>query len=198
MVTPSVFFVLDALLGDWGRAASGDSAIANGQFILMKKDALMAVGGLESIKNEVLDDVALAERVKANSLALGFFRALDLLSVRMYRGFCSAFLGWRRILGAFLGARTELVFYLALLLILPWVIAMAAILTRDWMALAVCWAVGVVCSAISRQGSRHSPLYGVFFPLDSGILLTCLVAGWIDFRRGELAAWKGRRLILVV
>ena len=45
-------------------------AIANGQFIMIKRDVYEAVGGHERIKDQIVEDKALAEAVKWNGYRL--------------------------------------------------------------------------------------------------------------------------------
>jgi chlorobactene glucosyltransferase len=75
LLTPLVFAVLDGLLGDWVGAAKGEMAVANGQYILVRREALLAIGGFESIRRVPIDDVALAARLHAAGFRGGFFRA---------------------------------------------------------------------------------------------------------------------------
>ncbi|MES1211443.1 MAG: glycosyltransferase, partial [Acidobacteriota bacterium] len=53
VLTPAVYGFLDVLLGDWSAAASGavgSPSVANGQFLLLRKEAWDASGGFEPIR----------------------------------------------------------------------------------------------------------------------------------------------------
>src|SRR4029453_8942799 len=66
ILMPVVFALLDAMLGDWRRAARGDGPpVANGQFILVRRAALEAAGGMAAVRGETLDPVALAREPPA-------------------------------------------------------------------------------------------------------------------------------------
>lgn len=196
LVTPAMYFFLDALLGDWRPAADGKVALANGQFLLIHPRALAAIGGMESIKNAPLDDVALAERLHAAGTRHGFFRAQGLLAVRMYRGFRESFSGWRRILGTFLGKRTSRVALSLGLLLFPLAVQLVAGARGNGSVLFFLWLVGALGSIAARRGSGNTWAYGLLFPLDLLLVAICLVLGWNDHRRGEFASWKGRRMML--
>ena len=71
-------------------------AAANGQFILVRREAYFAAGGHAAISGSVLEDVALARRVKKRKVGLRFRYAPDALSTRMYRSFGQMYEGWTK------------------------------------------------------------------------------------------------------
>ena len=106
LVTPTVFAVLDALLGDWAEAARGAGpAVANGQFMLIRRRALEESRGLEAVRGAILDDIALAAHLRRHGARTGFWRAGDLLRVRMYEGLAATWRGWRRNLAGIFAGR---------------------------------------------------------------------------------------------
>jgi chlorobactene glucosyltransferase len=75
----------------------GEVTLANGQFILVKKEAYDKIGGNESVKNEVIEDVELAKKVKAAGYVVKFFNGTLLYSTRMYNSLKEILTGWTRI-----------------------------------------------------------------------------------------------------
>ncbi len=71
--------------------------LANGQFILIRKDAYEKVGGNESVKNEVVEDVELAKKVRAAGYFVQFLNGTRLYSTRMYSSLKEIRTGWTRI-----------------------------------------------------------------------------------------------------
>src|SRR5258708_36644320 len=65
------------------------AAAANGQFILIRREAYDAVGGHASIAGDVLEDVALATRVKAAGYRIWFGTGKGAVRVRMYPSFAA-------------------------------------------------------------------------------------------------------------
>lgn len=195
LLTPLVFALLDVALGDWRRAADGRGApVANGQFLLVRRAALAAVGGYGAIATEPLDDVALARRLAAGGFRVGFLRARSALAVRMYRGAGATFHGWRRNLALIFGARPGAPLAAAALLAAPGVAAVAALAAgRPGTALAA-WAAGALASAVARSGTGSSPLWGLLHPFDALALAGTLAVAARDHRRGRLARWRGRDL----
>ncbi len=196
LLTPVAYAYLDFLLGDWRPSAKGEGPpVANGQFLLLGREAWEACGGFARVKSAPMDDVAIAAALHAHGFRTAFFRS-PLLSVRMYLGGRETFAGWRRILGALFGAETSQLVRLTVALSLPVAILGAAILVGDRPTAFLVWTGGVAASALLRRGSGNSPLYGLLYPFDALTLAT--VAAWcgIDHRRGRLASWKGRPMDL--
>jgi glycosyltransferase involved in cell wall biosynthesis len=195
LLTPLVFALLDLALGDWRRAADGEGEpVANGQFLLIRRSALAAIGGYDAIATEPLDDVALARRLAAAGFRVGFLRAGAALSVRMYRGAGAAFHGWRRNLALVFGARPARPLAWAALLAAPGAVALAALATQRPRTALAAWAAGVLASAVARAGTGSSPLWGMLHPLDALALFGTLALAARDHRRGRLARWRGREL----
>jgi glycosyltransferase involved in cell wall biosynthesis len=70
---------------------------ANGQFMLFRADAYRKVGGHAAVKDELLEDIALARRVTELGLAPGVALADGLLRCRMYPDWQAFRRGWKRI-----------------------------------------------------------------------------------------------------
>jgi cellulose synthase/poly-beta-1,6-N-acetylglucosamine synthase-like glycosyltransferase len=193
LVTPLVFGLLDLLLGDWRRAArAAGPAIANGQFVLVRRAALAASGGFAAIAGEMLDDVALARRLAAHGFRVGFWRAGGALEVRMYRGLAASFRGWRRNLALILGERRLLIAGFAAVATAPGAISAAALAAGDARAALLGWGGGALASALLRAGTGSSWPWGLLYPLDALVTSACLVAAARDRARGVLAPWRGR------
>jgi len=81
--------------------AHSPKAAAAGAFIMTRRDVLESAGGLDGIKSEILDDVALAIQVKQGRFETRLWLAPDLLCVRLFKGNGDAFWGLtKNILGA--------------------------------------------------------------------------------------------------
>jgi glycosyltransferase involved in cell wall biosynthesis len=78
-------------------------AAANGQFLLVRRDAYVQIGGHEAVADSMLEDVDLAYLVKRRKLGLRFRYAPDALSVRMYRSFGQMCEGWTKNLALLFG-----------------------------------------------------------------------------------------------
>ncbi len=71
-------------------------AAANGQFILVEREAYFSVGGHRAIGKDILEDVALAHNVKRSGHIIRFRYAPEALSTQMYRTTAEMIEGWTK------------------------------------------------------------------------------------------------------
>lgn len=74
-----------------------DVATANGQFFLIRRDAYEAVGGHETVKDQITEDVELMRALKSSEYRVRFFFGEHLASTRMHSNLHQMFNGWSRI-----------------------------------------------------------------------------------------------------
>ena len=72
------------------------AAAANGQYILVKREAYDVVGGHAAIAGNILEDVALARAVKVSGRKIRFRYAADAVRTRMYRNYHQLRDGWTK------------------------------------------------------------------------------------------------------
>lgn len=70
---------------------------ANGQFLMFRRDTYERIGGHESVKSELLEDIHLARRIVWTGHKAGLFVADGMLCCRMYADWSSFQKGWKRI-----------------------------------------------------------------------------------------------------
>jgi hopene-associated glycosyltransferase HpnB len=172
---------------------SGVAAAAGGT-VLIRRDALIRIGGIESIKGALIDDVALAKAVKcAGPIYLG--HSLLAESVRRYPAFQDI---WQMISRT---AFTQLR-YSALLLLLT-VVALALIwLGPPWEALfgggwrSYCGTAACLLAAITfvptLQRYRRNKLWALALPLIALFYMAATIASALNYWRGRGANWKNR------
>jgi len=71
-------------------------AFAAGPFMLFRRSAYLAIGGHRALAAEVVEDLALARRIKQGGHRLRYLLALDALDLRMYSDFASLWEGWTK------------------------------------------------------------------------------------------------------
>lgn len=86
------------------------AAAANGQFLMVRREVYQTVGGHAAVRSEVLEDVALARRIKATGSRIWFGYGEGLVRVRMYRSFSAMWEGWKKNLFVLMGGTTGSVF----------------------------------------------------------------------------------------
>jgi hypothetical protein len=181
-------------------------AMANGQCILIRRAVYFATRGHEAVRGSVLEDVRLAQTVKAAGYRLELAAGPELLRVRMYTrlteiaeglrknawaGYSAG--GWRSAWG---GLRQALLAFMPILLVVAGLIALNAGSPAAMPLLLV----GLLLVAITSTYWGYldytlfglNPVWGLLFPL--GMLGYFALAGlaWLDIRRGAGVQWKGR------
>lgn len=86
------------------------SAAANGQFLMVRCDVYQAAGGHAAVHGEILEDVALARRIKADGARIWFGYSDGAVRVRMYRSFSAMWEGWKKNLFVLMGGTTGAMF----------------------------------------------------------------------------------------
>ncbi len=180
------------------RSESPDKVIANGQLILVRREAYEAVGGHGAVRADILDDVGLARAFRAAGFCVRVFFLRTLFSCRMYTSFRELWLGWTKNLYAGMGYRLDRVVLLSAF-VLYWFVAMWAALVAGavtgngiWLA----WGAGLV---VVSQGVRfwldrifgQDVRFGIFQPLGAALLVGLVIDSARRSRTGRVA-WKGR------
>jgi glycosyltransferase involved in cell wall biosynthesis len=171
-------------------------AAANGQFLLIEREAYFAVGGHRAVGRSVLEDVDLAYNVKTSKRGLWFRYAPDALSTRMYRGFNDMVDGWTKNLALLFPHALSLAAWRLLdigLLLLPLVlIPLHYLVLWQQIVILLIWARTLL--RFYRRVARSN--FGVLdcaisvFALPLFIVL--LVRSWMKHKMFHQVVWKGR------
>ena len=73
-----------------------ERVLANGQFLMFTKAVYEEMGGHESIRDSVLDDVDFAHRAKQMEVPYRLYYGQSVFSCRMYRGLSEIWSGWSK------------------------------------------------------------------------------------------------------
>ncbi len=107
-------------------------AAANGQYLLITREAYDAVGGHASVATSILEDVALARAVKASGRKIRFRYAADAVRTRMYRNFRQLREGWTKNLALLFPNPGRLAVKTLLLWASLWVVIGVANIGKHW------------------------------------------------------------------
>jgi len=173
-----------------------------GQFMLFRAAAYKAIGGHAAIKDEVVDDMALARRVKTEGLRWRFVDAGGRVSCRMYRDRRGVVDGLTKSIFPALGSNVPLalaVFTVVSFSYLEPVVLLGG-LVFGWATPVetIVWALVCVGLAMSSWAvvSRRAgyPVYQPFlYPLTIAAVLVIGLRSIVLSVLGR-ASWKGRRL----
>ena len=78
-----------------------DNNLANGQFILISREAYDAIGGHQSVQNNIIDDIGIARALVEKDLKYHCLDLHDLFKCRMYTSFGEIWEGWTNFICRF-------------------------------------------------------------------------------------------------
>jgi chlorobactene glucosyltransferase len=177
-------------------------ATANGQCLAFRRSAYDKIGGHASVRGSIVEDVALARRIKSAYLGLRLAEGAGLITCLMYRDWPSVRDGFAKNILVGHGDRLELLGANVLLhwviYVWPWLWLLFGWMVPghpDWptvpLALA---ALGVGIRALSAASTRQRLRDSFLIPVS--VLLVTLIAlratWWLLRYRGPI--WKGRAI----
>jgi glycosyltransferase involved in cell wall biosynthesis len=109
------------------------TAFAAGPFMLFRRSAYDAIGGHRALAAEVVEDLALARRIKGSGYRLRWLLGLDAVDLRMYPNLAALWEGWSKNWCLGLGRRVDRALGAAAVVVLmfsgPWLLAPAAVIS---------------------------------------------------------------------
>ncbi len=186
------------------RAKRPEDAIANGQFILVRRGTYNLMDGHAHVRGHVAEDLAMAQEWVRSGKRIVLLHGVDQLSTRMYAGYRELVAGWRKNIyaggrHAALGGRLGRAMYPVVLpalpllsLVPPLVLLLAAIgwLSHGWLVWsATVFDVSLIFWALLYAWLRQPLWYALLYPLGSFVLFI-IAAGAV--RRGSRVEWKAR------
>jgi chlorobactene glucosyltransferase len=187
-----------------GEPPAGE-AVANGQFILVRRAAYVHVGGHAAVHGEIREGVALARLVESSGGRVLMLGAEHLARVEMYRGLTPLWEGLSRNAIAVAGGVWTGLFLSLEGLLLGWVavaLPLATLLTvlqrpSIWaglwaLAFSVLGSLVILAAQIGSALHFRIPFwYGLLFPLGCSLAAVIGLRGLWERMRGRIP-WKGR------
>jgi glycosyltransferase involved in cell wall biosynthesis len=180
-------------------------AAANGQFLLIEREAYRRLGGHASVARQVLEDVELAFLAKRRKVGLWFRYADDAVATRMYRSTAAMIEGWTKNLALLFDNTLTLagwrVLDIVLLVGLPWLAFelwnarfsshSLAWLGAGWVLLLL-WARNLF-RFYGRVAKSNFPFIDcAIAPLGLPLFIYLLYRSWFQHRIAKQVSWKGR------
>jgi cellulose synthase/poly-beta-1,6-N-acetylglucosamine synthase-like glycosyltransferase len=169
------------------RAGQKSMAVANGQFFVVKRSALDAVGGYESVKHAVIDDVFLARTLIASGSSGTVINGSDIAETRMYSSWSEIEAGYGKSLNKAFGSLVGAIFVIAFLFttsIAPLILGLLGN-TFGWLGFAAI----VGTRVLSAVKSRGRILDSVLHPISIIALIYLIIYSYL-VRKSVM--WKGR------
>lgn len=170
-------------------------AAAMGQCLLFTRAAYDRVGGHAAVRADIVEDVALARRIKQAGLRLRMADGNRLVTCRMYLNAGQVRAGFaKNILRGHGGAAPlalSTAFHLAVF-VWPWLwLPLMALTGGDWRWPAVWLALGVGTRALTAASTHQRVGDALFMPLSALLMTSIAWQSWRWHRTGG-PRWKGR------
>jgi chlorobactene glucosyltransferase len=207
IIQPQMFALLSIRYGGTehvSRARRPEDVIANGQFILVRRNAYESLGGHAVVRDRVAEDMALGQEFFRSGRRVALVLALRQFSTHMYASLRELIEGWRKNIyaggrHAVIGGRAGRAVYPVLLLALPIVglappivllIAATGALASAWLV----WSASVVAVSLLFWAAIYrfmgeSVFYALLYPLGL-VMLFYIALGAVT--RGQRVQWKDR------
>jgi glycosyltransferase involved in cell wall biosynthesis len=180
-------------------------AAANGQFLLIEREAYRRMGGHPAVADRVLEDVELAFLAKRRKIGLWFRYADDAVATRMYRTTGAMIEGWTKNLALLFNNALALAMWraldIALLILLPWLAvelwsARFAAHSFEWLGagwvLLLLWVRNVVRFYARVAKSNFKFVDCALSPLGLPLFVVLLYRSWFQHKVLKQVSWKGR------
>jgi cellulose synthase/poly-beta-1,6-N-acetylglucosamine synthase-like glycosyltransferase len=169
--------------------ASGQQsmAVANGQFFVVRRSALAAIGGYQSVKHAVIDDVFLARELVKSGAAGTVINGSEIAQTRMYASWSEIKAGYGKSLNQAFGSIVRAIFVVVFLIatcVAPLILGLLGN-PNGWLGFAAI----VSTRVLSAIKSRGRVLDSVLHPISVLALVYLIVYSYL--RRGSIQ-WKGR------
>lgn len=174
----------------------------SGAFILVRRAAYDAAGGHAAVRADILDDLALARRLKAAGSAIRLVRTHELSTTRMYDRFRDAWQGLNRLSYPMLKYSPGLLLVAFVIALFGAVVPWLALLGGAWVGGTTGWSLAVAGAGLIGMQMwalsdcyrllRVPALWALFLPAAAG--LTWIAAAWAAWchHTGRGIRWKNR------
>jgi glycosyltransferase involved in cell wall biosynthesis len=180
-------------------------AAANGQFLLIEREAYRRLGGHAAVSEKVLEDVELAFLAKRRNVDLRFRYAEDAVSTRMYCSTAAMIEGWTKNLALLFDNSFALAAWRIIDILLLAVVPLLAVefwnarlfahstqwLIAGWV-LALVWVRNLFRFYGRVAKSNFSFVNCALSPLGLPLFVALLYLSWIQHRILKRVSWKGR------
>jgi chlorobactene glucosyltransferase len=175
---------------------------ANGQWICMKRSCYHAIGGHESVRNEIVEDIELSRQCKRYGKRLLTVPGTHTVYCRMYNSGSEVWQGFKKNLFGIAGYNTILLFTISVLIIngciIPYIFLIlnlcisflsSSLITISWIALCM----NICTRLLLSIRFKHTALNIFLHPLGIALTIALSLSSWRGFKNGTIR-WKGRNV----
>jgi len=177
---------------------------AIGQFFLFKRQAYEKIGGFESVKDEILEDINISKQVKRYGFKIMVYDGSDSIFCRMYTNLSDVIKGFSRFIYAAFDCNFLMeciaVFFISLIFLVPFILLPLGIFIFDWSRMLISlniiqiFIVFIIKIVLSiRFKSRILDI--LFTPISIVYIVLIAINSYIQSRFGKGVNWKDRTYI---
>ncbi|HTX56871.1 MAG TPA: glycosyltransferase [Candidatus Acidoferrales bacterium] len=202
MLVPSILWAIAFAVGPLADVndPNHESALFNGQYLLVRRDAYEAIGGHAAVGAEIAEDLELARSFKAD----GRFRTMlvganGLVHVRMYRSFAEIWEGFVKNFALGVRGRPWLaalgIFFFACVSPLTPIALVIALFAQTWGvagALLIAMLLAVACASFGMRRAGFGVRSGWCLPIGTALVVAIFLTSVALHASGGVT-WRGRR-----
>jgi chlorobactene glucosyltransferase len=210
VIQPQMFGLLALRYGgteEVSNTRNPEAAIANGQFILVRRSTYDAMGGHQAVRDRVAEDLSMAQEWVRAGKRIVMALAIEQFSTHMYASLGELVSGWRKNMfaggrTAAMGGRVGRALFPLVLLAVPviglapvvgLILSLTGVLGTSWLT----WSAVSVAFSLVFWGAiyhvmRESSLNAVLYPLGL-VMLFYIALGSVA--RGRRVEWKNRQYL---
>jgi hopene-associated glycosyltransferase HpnB len=195
LIPAFVFFFLQLYPPAWIASHKYKTAGAAGGCILIRPEALQRIGGLQTIRNAVIDDCALAQAVKRGGGRLWIGLTKEIKSVRSYGSFAEVGRMISRTAFNQLKHSKLLLAGTLTALFIIYILPIIALFTGSWLAMicgASAWLLMAVCYWPMVRFYNQNAAWSLALPLIALFYAGATIRSAVLYWMGQGGEWKGR------
>jgi hopene-associated glycosyltransferase HpnB len=195
LIPPFLYFFLKLYPPKWIASAKSRKAGAAGGCILLRSAALGRMGGLLAIRQEVIDDCALARAVKRSGGSVWMGLTRNSVSLRSYQSFAEIRDLIARTAFSQLNYSTALLLGTLLGMLLTYVVPVVLVFQTQpllWRLSLAAWALMTITYLPTVRFYRHAPLWAALLPVAALFYSCATILSAVRYWLGRGGLWKGR------
>ena len=198
LVIPFVHLFILFYLPHWAKGSLRCFGAANGQFVLFRRDSYEKIKGHESVRNHMVEDIAIARNMRAagfkvlNLDGTNHGHSIALVRCRMYTRFLEVWEGFTKNLYPSFDKNLPAFLLFQGIQIMIFLIPFILLFTPYRTPL-VWTEVGIILAlrlSVAHR-FRQSYLGAILHPIGQLLIITIALNSWLQSLRGRLP-WKGR------
>lgn len=163
---------------------------ANGQFIMIDKKTYTAIGGHKSVKNEIVEDMEIARKLKTEGYSIATSVGYEAVYCRMYNNFSDAWYGFSK--NFFPGFNTIPVVFVLMLFLFLFIFGYPVFLSITFPGMMVIAALIFIERAAVSLLSRQNLFINIILHPVQMVMMFLIGVNSVFLNKSGKMRWKGR------